>query len=234
MAFPGQVEKWRELANKVFAGSGIPVDLVLAIIQGESAGDERRVYKAARGLMQITPVVWKDQVDRFGAPITTDAQLFDPQTNLQLGRKTLQHVVTVLRRYVQPNWDDRVWVESVIAGWNAGYSDKQGLGRVYQYLRQRGRPLNVDEAAKVAVDAGAKRYLSEPRRRRFWRIVAGHYFTGRGQEMPAPDPPPVALPAKPSTPGRTDGQGGTNTLGAGWLVLVAGLGAAWHYSRKKR
>ncbi|MGC3873016.1 lytic transglycosylase domain-containing protein [Halomonas sp. GXIMD04776] len=69
--------------------AGLPAELVLALIQVESAFDALAISSAgAQGLMQIMPF-WKDVIGR------PEDDLFDPDLNLRYGCTILAHYLRV-------------------------------------------------------------------------------------------------------------------------------------------
>ena len=61
------------------------------------------------------------------------------------------------------HWNDLRFVELLTFGWNAGYSEAGGLGRVARYLERLGAVnITIDQVSAHAKLAGATKLLSNP------------------------------------------------------------------------
>ena len=82
---------------------------------------------------------------------------------------------------MQTDWDNPRFVELVVFGWNAGYSEAGGVGRVARYLEAQGRgdEVTIDAVFDAAKAAGASRHLSNDAKRRWSKGVAAAYFRER-------------------------------------------------------
>lgn len=106
---------------------GLPVDLLWAVLQVESAGEPRAVSSAgAMGLMQLMPGTWRT----LQAQLSLGGDPFDPHDNIMAGAAYL--------RWLR----DRYGPEGFLAAYNAG------PGRYEQSLA--GRPLPPETRAYVA------------------------------------------------------------------------------------
>lgn len=133
---------------------------------------------AARGLLQVVGVVRQDYNQRNGTSYTAD-DLFTPDVNVRLAASVLNQIVTGYARHPSPNlhenWSNPEYVKLVTAGWNAGYSEGGGVGKVATYLEARGIPVTHDSVIANAAAAGAVSYLNADRA--VWhRSVADLYF----------------------------------------------------------
>ena len=176
---------WDDIIQR-FAGA-IPVPFIRALVHGESGGDPRRENAAshAAGLLQITDVVRADwNAAHPGAPVSR-SELFDPEINIRLGAALLNRIVQTFRRHptLQPTWTDRRYPELVALGWNAGYSDRAGVGLAAGQLEAEGaRPeeVTVDSVAKVAAGLPkASRFVSLPTRVAYAKAIADLYLGSR-------------------------------------------------------
>jgi soluble lytic murein transglycosylase len=74
--------------------TGLPEDLVLAVIQVESSGNAFAVsHVGAMGLMQLLPGTAEEVADRLGIVWTGDSMLFDPVINVRLGSEYLRWLI---------------------------------------------------------------------------------------------------------------------------------------------
>ncbi len=200
----------------------VPLTFIRALMHGESRGDpqiENSESKAA-GLLQITEVVRRDWNAAHPSAPVAHADLFKPEINLRLGSALLNRIVATYGRHptLQPDWTSRRFAELVALGWNAGYSDKAGVGYVVGRLEAAGaKPEDVtaDAVARVAPSMPkATRYLAEPGRLTFAKAVADVHLGSRRAPVVA-------------------SKGGDGT-GAFVAVALGALGLAFFGSRKRR
>lgn len=134
---------------------------------------------AARGLMQVVGVVRQDYNQRNGTAYTAD-DLLNPEINVKLAAAVLNQIVTAYGKHPSPNmrenWGNPEYVKLVTAGWNGGYSESAGVGKVASYLEQRGMPVTHDSVYANAAAAGGVVYLQLDGRRAWQRSVSDLYF----------------------------------------------------------
>lgn len=118
----------------------LPLELVLAVIQVESSGNNFAVSPVgAMGLMQLMPTTAEDVAGRIGTRWEGPPTLFDPVSNVRLGVRYLRELID---RYDS--------VPTALAAYNWGPT------RVAEALR-RGEPVPVVYAQRVlAVYAKAR------------------------------------------------------------------------------
>src|SRR5262245_59633950 len=176
---------WDSLIER-FAGN-VPMAFIRALVHGESGGDSQKENPAshAAGLLQITEIVRKDwNAAHPDAPVSRD-QLFDPEINVRLGAALLNRIVQVYGRHrtLRPSWQSRRYAELVALGWNAGYSDRGGVGRAVTELEAAGanpEDVTVDSVAHVATGLpDAARFVSRPDRVAYAKAVADLYLGSR-------------------------------------------------------
>src|SRR5260370_11902106 len=131
---------WDRVIAK-YAGN-VPVAFIRALIHGEPAANSQKQNPTshATGLLQITEIVRRDwNTAHPGAPVTL-GDLFDPEINVRLGAALLNRIVQVYAHHptLQPDWLSRRFAELVVLGWNAGYSDRGGVGLVVSELEAGG------------------------------------------------------------------------------------------------
>jgi len=165
----------------------VPLAFIRALVHGESGGDSQKENPAshAAGLLQITEIVRQDwNAAHPDAPVSRD-QLFDPEINIRIGAALLNRIVQVYghHRTLRPDWQSRRYAELVALGWNAGYSDRGGVGVVVSELESAGaraEDVTVDSVARVAAGLpDASRFVSRPDRVAYAKAVADLYLGSR-------------------------------------------------------
>lgn len=163
-----------------FRGS-LPIEYVRALVQRESNGLPTVRTGRAIGLMQITPVVLADYNKRHGTSYRSD-QLVEPSINVPIGCELLRLIIESYRvnhpgiASLQANWSNPQFVELLTFGWNAGFSEAGGVGRVARYLEGIGaRDITIDQVSAHAKLAGASKHLSNPAKVAWCKSVAALY-----------------------------------------------------------
>lgn len=159
----------------------LPIEYVRALVERESDGWPSVRAGNAIGLMQIRPVVLADHNKRHGTAYRSE-HLTDPAINVSIGCELLRLIIESYRKNhpntpsLQADWNNPRFVELLTLGWNAGYSEAGGLGRVARYLEQVGvRDLDLDLIAAYARTAGATKHLSNPAKLAWCKSVAVLY-----------------------------------------------------------
>lgn len=162
-----------------YAGS-IPVAYLRALTQRESGFNPRANagQAAAQGLLQITTVA-RDAFNRAQGTSYSRDDTLDPEVNIRIATNLLQRIIASYRKHPSANlredWTNPAFVQLLTAGWNAGYSEGGGVGKVATYLEQRGLPVTPAAVYQHAAAAGAVAFLSDPARARWHRSVAELY-----------------------------------------------------------
>jgi hypothetical protein len=160
----------------------LPVAYLRALGKRESDLNPRSSDGAAWGLLQVIPAVLKSYNERHGTSHNRE-ELLNPDTNVQIAADLLNRIVVAFGKHpsrnLKENWANPEFVKLVTAGWNSGYSEAGGVGRVADYLEQRGIPVTHDSVFKHAGSAGATEHLSNPAKQSWQRGVAALYFTQR-------------------------------------------------------
>lgn len=176
---------WDPVIEK-YAGR-VPLAFIRALVHGESGGDSQKENPAshAAGLLQITEIVRQDwNTAHPDAPVSRD-QLFDPEINIRLGAALLNRIAQVYghHRTLRPDWQSRRYAELVALGWNAGYSDRAGVGLAVTELEAAGaksEDVTVDSVAHVATGLpAASRFISRADRIAYAKAVADLYLGSR-------------------------------------------------------
>lgn len=114
--------------------------------------------------------------------------LFDPEINIKIATDLLNRIVVAFGKHPDPNmkmnWSNPEFVKLILAGWNSGYSEAGGLGRVAQYLESRKVPVTHNSVFENAAAAGATTHLQNSRKQSWQRGVADLYF--RQPDAPTP------------------------------------------------
>jgi soluble lytic murein transglycosylase-like protein len=159
----------------------LPIEYVRALVERESDGFPAARAGSAIGLMQIVPVVLADYNKRHGKAIRSE-QLVAPAVNVAIGCDLLRLIIASYRKHhpripsLQADWNNPRFVELLTLGWNAGFSEAGGLGRVARYLEQLGaRDIDVDLVAAHARLAGATKHLSNPAKLAWSKSVVALY-----------------------------------------------------------
>ena len=141
MALSRKYDRWFQRYGE---RCGLPVAFLRALAYGESRLNPDLVHHRSRatGLLQITWVVVSDINQRLGLNHSL-RDMLDPETNILYATRTLCVVKTVYERHADvPNlridWRNPRFVELFVMGWNSGYSDAGGVGRVVSYLKRTG------------------------------------------------------------------------------------------------
>ena len=86
-----RLDDHRELISRHARDTGLPTELVAAVVLAESGGDARAVSKTnARGLMQIMPIAEREVLRETGM---AKGDLFDPDYNIRVGTAYLKRMV---------------------------------------------------------------------------------------------------------------------------------------------
>lgn len=162
-------------------GAGIPVAYLRALAQRESGMNPQANAgkNAAQGLLQIVSVARESYNQRHGTRYTRDDTL-DPAVNIKIAGDLLRNVLRGYGKHPSPNlkedWTNPAFVQLVTAGWNAGYSEGGGVGKVATYLEQRGIPVTPAAVYQYAASAGATANLSRSDRAAWHTSVVDLYF----------------------------------------------------------
>jgi hypothetical protein len=159
----------------------IPIEYLRALVERESGTNPDTRTGEARGLMQIVPVVLDDYNKRHGTIYQPD-HLSDPTINVAIGCELLSLILDSYRRNhphvpnLQADWTNPRFIELLTFGWNAGFSEAGGVGRVVGYLERRGiTDVTIELVHRTASAAGASSHLSSTAKVRWCKSVAALY-----------------------------------------------------------
>ncbi len=159
----------------------LPIEYVRALVERESDGNPTARAGSAFGLMQVTPVVLADYNKRHGTAYTREL-LLEPATNVAIGCELLRLIVASYGKHharlatLREDWANPRFVELLTFGWNAGFSEAGGVGRVARYLEGLGAvEVDIDQVSAHAKLAGASKHLSNPAKVAWSKGVAALY-----------------------------------------------------------
>jgi hypothetical protein len=163
----------------------IPLAYLRALVDRESNGRPDVRTGSAVGLMQIVPVVLADYNKRHGTAVQS-AQLVDPATNVAIGCELLRLIANSYRKNhphvpnFQTDWNNPRFVELLTFGWNAGFSEAGGVGRVARYLEKLGAvDITLEQITAHARVAGASKHLSNSAKVAWCKSVVALYMRER-------------------------------------------------------
>ncbi len=166
-------------------GMGLPVPYLRALAARESGMDPLD----PKGLINVVRVVLDDFNARHGTDVPP-AELKNPVTNVMIASDALRRIIESYARHhprvenLREDWSNRHFVDLLTMGWNGGWSERAGLGRVVGYLERQGQTdITLADVARAAYAAGAKHWLWDPRKLAWTRSVADLYFAELGRDI---------------------------------------------------
>ncbi len=179
--FNPMASQWTELAAEYGARYKVPPRLILALIDRESGGNPNAVNRAsgAGGLMQVTKIALLDYNQRHNTKHTM-ANVLHPDLNVQIGAELLSRIADnyAANNGLKIDWRSRPFVDLVVLGWNAGYSQKNGVGRVLVQLATEKRPRTAAEVVRRAEDMGGVVKHLKNQGRLAWTFSVTNRFLG--------------------------------------------------------
>lgn len=164
----------------------LPVTFLRVLAKRESNMNPAESVDPAWGLMQVVPVVLEDYNRRHGTSYSR-AALLDPAVNVKIAADLLNRIVDAYEKHpdrnMKPDWSNPEFVKLVVAGWNSGYSEGGGVGKVASYLEQRGIPVTHDNVFAHSAAAGATRHLRNAAKKEWQRSVADLFYADGGPGM---------------------------------------------------
>ena len=172
--------------DPIFArlGRGIPVPYLRALAQAESGMNPHD----PKGLINVVAIAVADYNRRHPGASITKAQLRDPVVSVTVAVDILR---TIIASYatnhpsvanLREDWRNPHFVALLTAGWNAGFSQRAGVGRVVRHLLVSGvTDITVDRVFAAAPAAGAASTLSNPAKLAFaHKVTAAYVQEARG------------------------------------------------------
>jgi hypothetical protein len=161
-------------------GNRVPTAYLRALAKKESNFNPGDTQEPAWGLLQVVEVVRDSYNKRHGGYVPRSA-LLDPDTNVKMATDLLNRIVVAYGKHPDKNmkedWSNQEFVKLVTAGWNSGYSEAGGVGKVARYLENQNIPVTHDNVFRYASAAGATRHLSNSAKKSWQRAVTDLYFS---------------------------------------------------------
>ncbi len=161
-----------------YAG-GMPIAFLRALSEKESGMNPSSADGAAWGLLQVIPVVLQGYNDRYRTGYSRN-DLLNADVNTKIAADLLLRIAKAYSKHpsqnMQPNFGNPEFVKLLLAGWNSGYSEGGGVGKVASYLEARGIPVTHDNVFAYADQAGATEYLQNSAKQNWQRGVANLYY----------------------------------------------------------
>ena len=167
-------------------GRGLPVPYLRALAHAESGMRPDDPL----GLINVVPVALADYNRRHPADVVRAEDLRRPEVSVRVAADILRTIIASYARHhpdvaaLREDWDNPVFVALLTFGWNAGFSERAGVGRVVAHLRsfQPDTPITIDSVARAARAAGAADTLRNPRKVSYCKGVVATYL----REVAAP------------------------------------------------
>jgi len=158
----------------------VPVPFLRALAKRESDFNPNETGASYRGLLQVgINNVLPSYNQRRGTAYTAN-DLLNPDVNVKIAADLINRIAVAFDKHPSPNmkidWTNPEFVKLVLAGWNSGYSEAGGVGKVASYLEARGIPVTHDNVFAHAGAAGATVHLQNLAKQRWQRGVADLYF----------------------------------------------------------
>jgi len=175
-------------------GHGIPVPFLRALAKKESSFNPKEVKGSYWGLLQVG---WRPSASakaegkddsvvggynsREGTHYTRE-DLLTPSVNIAVATDLIRRIVQSYERNhpnvpnMQEDWSNPEFVRLVVAGWNSGYSEGGGVGKVADYLEANGIPVTHANVFANAEAARATKHLQNPKKEKWQRQVVDLFY----------------------------------------------------------
>jgi soluble lytic murein transglycosylase-like protein len=163
----------------------LPVNLMRALSKRESNLNPNEANDPAWGLMQVVSSVRTGYNSRYGTSYSKQ-DLLNPDVNVKIAAELLNRIASGYERFhpgvpnMRADWGNPEFVKLVIAGWNSGYSEAAGVGKVAKWLHSNGKPVTHDNVFKYASQAGGTKHLQNASKQNWQRSVVDLYFAEGG------------------------------------------------------
>jgi hypothetical protein len=169
-----------------------PIEYLRALAMRESSMNPAERSGPAWGLLQIVEVVRHDY-NRAHKASYQRADLLDPAVNVAMATWLLRLIIASYERNhpavpnLRADWDNPRFVELLTFGWNAGFSQAGGVGKVVRHLEAQGTTdITIDRVHQHAKAAGASRHLSRADKVAWCKSVVALYQRERCASAPRP------------------------------------------------
>ncbi len=164
----------------------IPPAYLRALAARESNLNPSERDGSAWGLLQVRQIV-VEGFNRHHGTTLQHMDMLDAKRNVEVASWQLRTIVNSYQRNhplignLQEDWTNPRFVELVTFGWNAGWSERGGVGRVARYLERRGQTaaVTIDLIHDAARAAGAASTLSRADKVRWCKGVVRIYMSER-------------------------------------------------------
>lgn len=155
----------------------IPLEYLRALAKRESGMRPGEHRGPAWGLMQIVEVVRHD-FNKAHATHYTRRDLLDPAVSVAMCCWVLRFIIDSYQRHhprvanLREDWSNPRFVQLLTAGWNMGFSEKAGVGKVVGYLEGLGADdIDLDMVHDHARLAGASKHVGSDAKLRWCKSV---------------------------------------------------------------
>lgn len=162
-------------------GRGIPVAYLRALGMKESGLRAGLKDTSAWGLLQVVEVVRKDYNENHGTSWTRE-DLLTAEVNVAIASDVLKRIIRGYKKYhpkainMVEDWSNPRFVELLTFGWNAGMSEKAGVGKVAKYLEGMGEyEFDIGDVVENAEEAGAAKTIGNEKKMR-WSVGVAKQF----------------------------------------------------------
>lgn len=165
-------------------GGDVPVAYLRALASRESDMNPHEAQMPAYGLLQVILEVVQSYNSRKGTSYS-HADMLTPELNVKVAANLINRIAKgygPLHPHadnMQEDWTNPEFAKLVTTGWNSGYSEIRGVGKVAQWLEQNSLPVTHDNVLDYAQQAGGVRYLyqNKERTRNWQRSVVDLYLS---------------------------------------------------------
>lgn len=167
----------------------IAIEYLRALATRESGMTPGERKGPAWGLMQIIEAVRLDY-NRAHKTSYTREHLLDPTVNVAIACWLLRTIIASFHKNhpdvpnLRADWDNPEFVRLLTFSWNAGHSEKAGVGRMAHFLKERGLPVTIDNVHQHAKEAKASRHLQNAKKVKWCKGVAALYLRERKVQRP--------------------------------------------------
>lgn len=175
---PGALPRTFDPIFEKHRGADLPIEYLRALAMKESGMDPSARGSSAWGILQIVEVVRSDY-NRAHRTSHARARLLDPDTNVAIAAWLLRTIIASYQKHhadvpnLRPDWSNPRFVELLTFGWNAGWTERGGVGLVVGWLKAKGaRDIDIDLVFENARAAHASKHLANAAKVRWCKGVA--------------------------------------------------------------
>jgi len=175
---PGALPRTFDAIFDKHRGADLPIEYLRALAMKESGMDPSARGSSAWGMLQIVEVVRADY-NRTHHTSHPRARLLDANTNVTIAAWLLRTIIASYQKHhadvpnLRPDWSNPRFVELLTFGWNAGWTERGGVGLVVGWLKAKGaRDIDLDLVFENATAARASKHLANAAKVRWCKGVA--------------------------------------------------------------